>query len=263
MDRFHLSKGSRSRFAAKGLRDFLEYRDLGVADATGGRWRATLSHSRVDMPGGTGVHRHDLDVQLVYVLNGQATFEYAQFGPVTAIPGDCIYQPPGITHQQTDRSRDCVVLEVVSPAAFDTVDAAIEPYVEPRVESGDGAVQRFSVVHAAETPYSPHPHRPWLVRRDLGIAAATGGRVNAHLSRCERPQPGPTGMHRHGADFHLTFVLQGHCRVEFAGHGVHTLIPGDCVYQPRGVAHDVLERSDDCEFLEITSPAEFEIEPAG
>ncbi|MDH3699979.1 MAG: cupin domain-containing protein [Alphaproteobacteria bacterium] len=259
INRFSVSKASKSEFKADGLRPFLEYRDLGIKAATGGRWRASLSRSREAMPGGTGIHKHELGVQIVYVLNGSATFEYADYGEFTVIPGDCIYQPSGITHQQTDRTKDCVVLEVVSPGKFPTLETGIEKYVEPT----SGPVQKFSVVRAAETPYTAHPLRPWLLRRDLGIAHATGGRVNAHLSRCAEPMPGPTGLHRHDLDFQMVFILQGICEFDYGEHGVHTLLPGDCVYQPPGVPHDVLSRSDDCEILEITSPADFPTEALG
>jgi hypothetical protein len=38
--------------------------------------------------------------------------------------GDCVHQRPGITHYLYDYSPDMEYLEVVSPAAFGTVDVA-------------------------------------------------------------------------------------------------------------------------------------------
>lgn len=255
VDRFSISRNAEAGFVSGGLRSFLEYRDLGIKEATGGRWRASVSHSLKAMPGGTGLHYHTLDVQVVYVLKGRATFEYAQYGEVEVGPGDCINQPSGIVHQQTDRTADCMVLEVVAPEDFPTCESELKPFVEP--DPSTGRTDRYSLARAAETPFTAHPLRPWLERRDLGIAAATGGRINAHVSRCREPMPGATGRHSHDLDFQMVYVLAGTCRFDYGPHGVHELEAGDCVYQPPGIPHDLLARSADCEILEITSPAEF------
>jgi len=258
---FSISRAADAVFKSDGLRGYLEYRDLGIKDATGGRWRASISHSTRAMPGGTGRHYHTLDVQVVYVLKGWAVFEYGQFGEFKCGPGDCISQPSGIVHQQTDRSADCYVLEVVSPLDFPTYEAERKPFVEP--DPSTGRVDKYSISRASETPFTAHPLRPWLQRRDLGIAAATGGRVNAHVSRCREPMPGPTGLHSHELDFQMVYVLSGTCRFDYGPHGVHDLAAGDCVHQPPGIPHDLLARSADCEILEITSPAEFGTRAAG
>lgn len=253
---FSICRLADSEFRADGLRPFLEYRDLGIKAATGGRWRASVSHSLRAMPGGTGLHNHVLDVQFVYVLQGKAWFEYAQYGVVEVGPGDAVHQPSGIVHQQSDRTADCKVIEVVSPGDFPTYDkAAIEEFVEP--DRAAGRTDRFHASYAAETPFTAHPLRPWLERRDLGMAAATGGRVNAHVSRCREPMPGPTGPHRHDLDFQMVYVLAGTCRFDYGEYGAHDLVAGDCVYQPPGIVHDLVSRSNDCEILEVTSPAGF------
>jgi quercetin dioxygenase-like cupin family protein len=255
VNEFSVSRAREAQFESGGLRSFLEYRDLGIKKATGGRWRASISHSLQAMPGGTGLHRHELDVQVVFVLQGQAVFEYGQYGEVEVGPGDCIHQPSGIVHQQTDRTADCMVLEVVSPGEFPTEETGLEDYVEP--DPSTGIVSRYSVSRAADTPFTSHPLRPWLERRDLGIAAATGGRVNAHVSRCREPMPGPTGLHRHDLDFQMVFVVAGTCAFDYGPHGVVELEAGDCVNQAPGIPHDLLRRSEDCQILEITSPADF------
>jgi quercetin dioxygenase-like cupin family protein len=255
IDKFSISRAADGAFKSDGLRPFLEYRDLGIADATGHRWRASISHSLQAMPGGTGLHYHTLDVQVVYVLKGWAVFDYAQYGNFRCEPGDCLSQPSGIVHQQSDRSADCYVLELVSPQEFPTYESGLTPFVEP--DPSTGRTDKFSFVQASKTPFIAHPLRPWLERRDLGIAAATGGRVNAHVSRCREPMPGPTGLHSHDLDFQMVYVLSGTCTFDYGPEGVHTLRTGDCVYQPPGIPHDLLERSTDCQILEITSPAEF------
>ena len=247
----NVNKNSQSRFVSDGLRSFLEYRDLGVKAATDGRWRASLSRSTAAMPGGTGTHRHRLDVQLIYVLNGSATFEYAQYGEITVISGDCIYQPSTIVHQQTDRTRDCVVLEIVSPAQFPTMDSEIEAYIEP----DDGPLQRFSVVRAADVGYTAHPFRDWMVRRDLGIDAATGGRVVAQLSRISPTTAMQVESSVNDAPLYLLFGLQGFCRLRFEGGQEITLLPSDCITIAAGCSYELLECDPAFECLEVWSAA--------
>lgn len=65
-------------------------------------------------------HAHDCTFQLVYVLNGWATFEYEGQGQRTIRAGDCILQTPGIKHREIACSDDFEVLEIVSPANFTT-----------------------------------------------------------------------------------------------------------------------------------------------
>ena len=65
-------------------------------------------------------HVHDCTFQLVYVLNGWATFEYEGQGQRTIRKGDAILQTPGIKHREIACSEDFEVLEIVSPADFAT-----------------------------------------------------------------------------------------------------------------------------------------------
>ena len=110
-----------------GLRQIFEYRDLGVSEATGGDYVAHIVR-RNDEEAEDDVqqwHIHECDFQLVHVLNGWATFEYAGAGVRTIRKGDCILQTPMIPHREIDCSDDFEVLEIVSPADFvtRTVDA--------------------------------------------------------------------------------------------------------------------------------------------
>ena len=107
-----------------GLRAFLEYRDLGLREATGGRFRAHVlrvkrgeDHSSLHT---TGLHRHQLDFQMIFVLKGWIRFTYEGQGEKTFGPGDCCVQPPGIVHNELDCSDDLELLEITSPAEVRT-----------------------------------------------------------------------------------------------------------------------------------------------
>ena len=105
-----------------GLRSYARYRDLGIAEATGGRVQAHVI--RMIPPVTDEVrkaHYHDVEFQMVYVLKGSMTTDFEGQGPVTMHAGSCWIQPPQIKHTVLDYSDDCEVLEIIVPADFQTV----------------------------------------------------------------------------------------------------------------------------------------------
>jgi mannose-6-phosphate isomerase-like protein (cupin superfamily) len=116
---------------------------------------------------------------------------------------------------------------------------------------------RFSVVHAADSAFAGGGLRPVFEYRDLGIRAATDGRFGAHVIRARRRLGRPMGAHRHAVDFQMVYILKGWARFHYAGAGEVTVRAGDCVHQPPGIHHDLLDYSHDLEMLEIVTPAEF------
>ena len=109
-----------------GLRSFMEYRDLGIERATHGRFRAHVIRIKSDAGGThelhtTGLHQHQCDFQMFYVLKGWIRFVYEGHGEQTFRPGDCVLQPPGIVHNELECSDDVEVLEIYSPAVHPTV----------------------------------------------------------------------------------------------------------------------------------------------
>ncbi|MEK9850628.1 MAG: cupin domain-containing protein [Candidatus Puniceispirillum sp.] len=105
-----------------GLRKIFEYRDLGIKDATNGDYVAHVIRRNTE-PADDGIqswHVHDCEFQLVYVLNGWATFEYEGQGERTIKKGDTVLQTPMIRHREIACSDDFEVLEIVSPANFAT-----------------------------------------------------------------------------------------------------------------------------------------------
>mgnify|MGYP003433181089 FL=1 len=118
---FAVSHRARSKFVKRGLRNYFEYRDLGIRRATRGKVVAHVIRARPGKAPHGQWHRHDCDVQFVYVLKGWAVFEYEGVGRVLMKAGSCFYQPPGIRHREIRHSRDLEMIEVVAPADFRTV----------------------------------------------------------------------------------------------------------------------------------------------
>jgi len=119
--------------------------------------------------------------------------------------------------------------------------------------------QRFTVSHHREEDFD-QGLRPYSAYRDLGIAPATGGMVQAHVIRMTKPFSADDVAipHYHDVDFQMVYVLKGSFTSEFEGQGVHTFHAGSCWIQPPKITHTVRGYSDDCELLEIVLPAEFE-----
>ncbi|EKE72144.1 cupin domain-containing protein [Oceanibaculum indicum] len=104
-----------------GLREFFDYRDLGMAGVSGGKVQAHVIRAKDGHKATGGWHYHILDFQMVYVLKGWVRFEYDGVGEVVLKPGSCVYQPPGIRHREIEHSADLELIEIVSPAEFETV----------------------------------------------------------------------------------------------------------------------------------------------
>jgi quercetin dioxygenase-like cupin family protein len=119
--------------------------------------------------------------------------------------------------------------------------------------------QRFVLSHHREEDFD-QGLRPYSAYRDLGIAPATNGMVQAHVIRMTKPFTAEEVAipHYHDVDFQMVYVLKGWFRSEFEGQGAHTFHAGSCWIQPPKIKHTVLGYSDDCELLEIVLPADFD-----
>lgn len=108
-----------------GLRAFFEYRDLGINDATKGKFIAHVIRAVPGRHAEPKWHVHHLDFQIVYILQGWVVFEYEGQGEVTLRKGTSVLQPPGIRHREISHSDDLELIEICSPAEFETelVDA--------------------------------------------------------------------------------------------------------------------------------------------
>ena len=103
-----------------GLRAFFSYGDLGIRDATGGRFAAHVIRAVPGRHAEGQWHLHRLDFQMVLVSRGWVRFEYEDIGEVLLEAGASVLQPPGIRHREIAHSDDLELVEITSPAEFDT-----------------------------------------------------------------------------------------------------------------------------------------------
>jgi quercetin dioxygenase-like cupin family protein len=120
--------------------------------------------------------------------------------------------------------------------------------------------QFFRVSHHSEDDFEVNGLRRYAKYRDLGMAKATGGMVQAHVIRFVGPcNPNEVSkLHTHDVEFQMIYVLKGWLKTELEGQGAHVMRPGSAWLQPPKIKHKVLDYSDDCEVLEVILPADFE-----
>jgi quercetin dioxygenase-like cupin family protein len=102
--------------------------------------------------------------------------------------------------------------------------------------------------------------RSFYEYRDLGIKAATEGRVDAHVIRAAAGKEFSGQPHLHRTTFQMVYILRGWIEFEYEGQGVVRLEAGSCVHQPPDIRHRELGHSDDIEMLEVVLPAGFTTE---
>lgn len=138
------------------------------------------------------------------------------------------------------------------------------------VEGPDGIIIRFAAppslvvpvvreettVGDGDTDGAWHVGRAGMEYRDL-VPSRLGGAVIASNIRIRGAGPVPDYVHHHDVLFQLIFCRRGWVKVVYEDQGEPFILKsGDCVIQPPGIRHRVLENSDGMEVVEIGYPAE-------
>ena len=118
--------------------------------------------------------------------------------------------------------------------------------------------QRFNVNHFRADDFRTDGLRSYAQYRDLGMSKATNGLLQAHVIRLVPPcDPKVVSKrHYHDVNLQMIYVLKGWIKGEYEGEVV-TMHAGAAWLQPPRIKHTVLDYSDDCELLEIITPADF------
>src|SRR4030088_2635665 len=103
-------------------------------------------------------------------------------------------------------------------------------------------VSKFSHVKPGDSEFREGGLRDFFLYRDLGIADATSGQVICHLVKAnpDLPPEEGTGWHKHECDFQIVIMTKGWARFS---------------YEDQAALVD--DYSEDREYLEIVSPADF------
>ncbi len=117
-----ISRDEGAAWTTKGLRAFLEYRDLGLAEATQGRFGATIGRAirRYEPGSGAPRHTHDVGFHVIFVMRGWFRSEFEGLGEVTLRAGDCLSYEGEIPEQHIEYSDDFQVMQIAMPADYTT-----------------------------------------------------------------------------------------------------------------------------------------------
>jgi quercetin dioxygenase-like cupin family protein len=128
----------------------------------------------------------------------------------------------------------------------------IMPADDPRI----ARLSRGAEVLELVTTDNPQPKgRAGMEYRDL-IPDRLGGRVIASRIRITEGGDVKDYVHYHNIRFQMIYCRSGWVRVVYEDQGPpFVLKPGDCVLQPPGIRHRVLESSAGAEVIEVSSPA--------
>lgn len=107
-----------------GRRVFLNYRELGVTEASQGKMRAQVLKANPGTQQPTGWHTHLCDMQFLYMTAGWLDLEIEGKGLVRLNVGDSVLLPGGTVHQEVNYSDDMEVVEVSLPAEMGTQPCA-------------------------------------------------------------------------------------------------------------------------------------------
>lgn len=104
-----------------GRRAFFKYRDLMVANATGGKMRAQVMSSNRGLSEPTGWHYHTCEAQFVYALKGWVDLEFEDGRKIHLGAGESLLIPGGMKHNETATSEEFELLEITLPGDMGTV----------------------------------------------------------------------------------------------------------------------------------------------
>ena len=160
---------------------------------------------------------------------------------------------------KTSARRSAARKPVAKSRAKTARPAAKRPAAHAKAASPKARAQFFRVSHHSEDDFDGGLRR-YAKYRDLGMAKATGGMVQAHVIRFVPPFRAEevSKLHFHDVEFQMVYVLKGWIKTELEGQGAHIMRPGSAWVQPPRIKHKVLDYSDDCELLEVILPANFE-----
>ena len=102
----------------------MSYRDIGLAAATGDRFRM-LGMKASGKNEATGWHYHVCDMQFVYVVKGWVELEFEGGRREKLVAGSFASIPGGTLHNEMNLSDDLEVIEICAPANMGTV--AVDP----------------------------------------------------------------------------------------------------------------------------------------
>ena len=103
-----------------GRRAFFKYREMGVGDASGGKFRVQVMSAEKGLTEPTGWHYHVCEGQFIFILSGWVDLVFENGDEIRIGEGDSAYIPGGLRHNETATSDTFELIEVSVPADLRT-----------------------------------------------------------------------------------------------------------------------------------------------
>ena len=103
-----------------GRRAFFKYREMGVGEASGGKFRVQVMSTEKGLSEPTGWHYHVCEGQFVFMLRGWVDLVFENGDEIRVGEGDSVYIPGGLRHNETATSDTFELIEVSVPADLRT-----------------------------------------------------------------------------------------------------------------------------------------------
>lgn len=104
-----------------GRRTFLQYFDLGIADASRGLISTQMTKVLTGMSNPTGWHYHDCDFQWLLITKGWLELQFEDGSTERITDGSVCFIPGGYRHNETATSDDLEFIEIFMPPKPRTV----------------------------------------------------------------------------------------------------------------------------------------------
>lgn len=228
-----------------GVRD----RDLGIRAATHGRVSAYIVRTSDALKPEATWQKDAADCRILMPLSGEVTIEIEP-GHETRIETEtCVCLPGGMPYRITRYGSDLEILEVILGSdASSTCNTPTEAW-----SPMDDNATHFSISELGADSWNQGAgRREFLEWRNLGIGAATRGRLNMHGIRALKGEQGSTGWHYHTCELQVVHQLTGWGKLLFEPGQIELLDANTCVCIPPGTPHDEEGYSDDSKLIEIT-----------
>jgi quercetin dioxygenase-like cupin family protein len=98
--------------------------------------------------------------------------------------------------------------------------------------------------------------RSFFKYRDLGVTAASSGKMRAQVTIGAEGMTQPTGWHYHVCEGQFVYMLSGWVDLEFEDGQQLRIQSGESLYIPGGLRHNETRASRDLQLLEISVPAD-------
>lgn len=241
--------------AAQGRRDFLNYYDYGVTDATGGWMRLQVNEVRKGSSASTGWHIHECVGQLLFTLQGWSEISFEAGKSYRRPVGEGMFLPGNTPHNELALSENFTGIEITLPAAIRTVPCEA-PTANPALRgSGIGDPPMRATVGTKQEQARRRYREGGFDLYDLGVAEASNTWMSAVVRTVTSSAESSDWFHSR-SEGQVWYGLDGSMAFDFRDAESFEMRAGDCLFVPGNLERRFARVSSGFRALEVSVPAQ-------